>query len=120
MKHVFNEVTISILLVILLLFFLDPLMLLMPSHASYALMAGLVVVFVIFAGLMWREKPLDERDEMHRMHAGRIGYLLGTITLLGGVIAQSLSGHVDPWLVLALGGMVLGKLLGLYVSRMRH
>ena len=112
-----NEITVSVLFVILLLFFLDPLMVLMPSQALYFLMVGAVLVFVLFAGLIWRERPLDERDEFHLMLAGRTGYLLGTVVLLIGVLVQSTSGHVDPWLVLALGAMIIGKLLGLFWSR---
>lgn len=111
-----NEITVSVLFVLLLLFFLDPLMVLMPSQALYLLMAGAVVLFVLFAGLVWRERPLDERDELHLMLAGRIGYLSGTVVLLVGVLVQSTSGHVDPWLVLALGAMIIGKLLGLFWS----
>lgn len=115
-----NEITVSILFVVLLIFFLDPLMVFMPSQALYLLMAGVIILFVLFAGLVWRERPLDERDELHRMLAGRVGYLLGTAVLLIGVLVQSFSGHVDPWLVLALGAMVIGKLLGHFFVRLHR
>lgn len=119
-KGFINEITVSILFIVLLAFFLDPLMVLMPPSALYPLMAGAVVLFVLFAGLVWRERPLDERDELHRALAGRIGYLLGTVALLIGVLVQSVSGHVDPWLVIGLGAMVVGKLLGHFYSRLHR
>jgi len=117
MQFLNNEITISVLFVLLLLVFLDPIMVLMPSQTLYLAMAGAVVLFALFAGLVWRERALDERDELHRMLAGRMGYLLGAATLLAGLLLESASGHVDPWLIYGLGAMVTGKLLGLFWSR---
>jgi len=103
MQFLNNEITISVLFVLLLLVFLDPIMVLMPSQTLYLAMAGAVVLFALFAGLVWRERALDERDELHRM--------------LAGLLLESASGHVDPWLIYGLGAMVTGKLLGLFWSR---
>jgi len=115
-----KEIIISFLFILLLVTFLDPFMVLMPSSGVYIAIALLVVLFVVFAGLAWREQPQDERDELHRMIAGRIGYLLGTGVLVLGVLIESLQGHVDSWLVFGLGAMVAGKLAGLMWSKLRH
>ncbi|HEY4516699.1 MAG TPA: hypothetical protein VJG64_02030 [Candidatus Paceibacterota bacterium] len=112
-----NEITISVLFLLILLAFLDPVMIFMPSPALYMAMAGMVILFAFFAGLVWRERARDERDELHKMLAGRIGYLLGAVTLLVGILVESAAGHVDPWLVYGLGAMVVGKLVGLFWSR---
>jgi len=116
-NKIFNEITFSIVLVALLLLFTDPLMFWMPSKLVYMLIAGLIAVFAVFAGLVWREKPKDERDERHRMFAGRIGYLLGSGFLIVGIVWQTITSHPDPWLIAALVGMVLGKLIGLSYGR---
>ena len=64
----------------------------------------------MFAGLVVKEKTLDEREEKNRAAAGRAGYLLGLIVLIVGVSVQTLS-HIplDPWIIGALVVMVLGK-----------
>ena len=49
MKYI-NEITVSILFILILIMFLDPIMILMPSQTVYFLMAGVVVLFSIFAG----------------------------------------------------------------------
>jgi uncharacterized membrane protein len=124
MAHFFREntkeVIVSVLFVALITALLDPFMILMPSPAIYVLIALLVAVFVFFAGFVWQEKARDERDELHRMIAGRIGYLLGTGALLTGVVIETFQGHVDPWLILALAAMVIGKLAGLMYTRLRR
>lgn len=119
MKYI-NEITVSVLFILILIMFLDPIMVLMPSQTVYFLMAGIIVLFGIFAGLVWREKALDERDEFHKMLSGRMGYLLGASVLLLGLLVQSSSGHADPWLVLGLGAMVIGKMAGRFWSRINY
>jgi len=118
-NKVINEISISIVLVLLVVLFLDPFMLWMPDTLIYMLVAALVVLFVVFAGFVWRERVLDEREQLHKMVAGRIGYLVGTGVLVLGVVVQTAVSHPDPWLVVALGAMVLGKLIGLLYSRSR-
>lgn len=107
-----KELVMSVVLVLLALLFLDPLMILMPNSAIYALMAGLVLVFAAFAGLVWRERAEDEREEFHKMLAGRIGYLAGMVVLIFGILYQAFSSHVDAWLVVALVVMIVAKIGG--------
>jgi prepilin signal peptidase PulO-like enzyme (type II secretory pathway) len=116
-EKIFNEISFSVILIILALLFLDPFMLWMPGSMVYALVGGFLVVFAILAGFIWKEKILDERDELHRMFAGRIGYLAGAAVLVLGLVWQSIFSHPDPWIIGALLGMVLGKLIALFYSR---
>ncbi|HEY4502577.1 MAG TPA: hypothetical protein VJH21_01970 [Candidatus Paceibacterota bacterium] len=118
MKHILNEVTLSILLIVLVLFFLDPFMLLMPDSLVYTLISFIFIVFMSFISLVWREDVYDERDSLHRMIAGRLGYLIGASVLIFAIIFQALFSHPSPWLIGALLGMIMGKLAGLYYSRM--
>jgi len=116
MKKFFNEITISVAFLVLLILFLDPFMLWMPTSGVYMLIAGLIVVFALFAGFFWKESVQDEREALHRMVAGRFGYLAGASVLVAGIIVEAFSAHIDPWLVAALGAMVVGKLIGRFYS----
>jgi hypothetical protein len=112
-----NEIVISIVLGVLAILFLDPFMFWMPDQLVYLLVGALLVFFVLFAGFIWKEKVADEREQMHKMIAGRFGYLIGSGLLVLGLIVQTLVAHPDPWLVAALVGMVVGKLVSLFYAR---
>jgi len=114
------EIIISIIFLAFVVFFLNPFMLWMPSTVIYMLVGGLIFVFVIFAGLVWREKGRDEREKLHKMIAGRIGYLVGVGVLVVGIAVQTITSHPDPWLVSALAAMVIAKLFGLLYGRIKQ
>lgn len=108
LKGMLKELTVSLLFLVVIVFFLfDPYML-MPMHLM--LMSGLIVLFAAFAGLVWKERPRDEREIMQGMRAGRYAYLVGMLLLVVGIIVQSIQQSIDPWLVSTLGAMVLTKL----------
>jgi hypothetical protein len=44
------------------------------------------------------------------MHAGRTAYLSGIAVLLLALIVQGFAHAIDPWIMLALGVMVVAKL----------
>ncbi len=112
-------ITAGIMLSILLLF-IQPTKLLMPD--SFALMASvlLILAFIVFASLIWMERSTDEREEFHRLNAGRISFLTGTSMLILGVVIQSFRHNVDPWLVYTLSLMVLSKIASRMYSRIRQ
>ena len=113
-----SEIIISVIFLFLVTVFLDPFMVFMPKMLFYPALAGLLVVFAVFAGFLWREQPQDEREELHRMIAGRLGYLTGAGLLTVAIVAQALTAHdVDAWLVIALAGMIVAKLVGQAYSR---
>jgi heme/copper-type cytochrome/quinol oxidase subunit 2 len=70
-----------------------------------------VVVFLLLAGVIWKETTGDERELQHRQVAGRISFLVGTGLLIIGIIIQTLQHRLDSWLLITLCGMVTTKLI---------
>jgi cobalamin synthase len=118
MKHKFlQEIIISVILILLLIFFIDPFMWWMPNGFNMIMLAGLLVVFSIFASIIWKERPKDEREGFHRMLADRAAYFIGAIVLVLGIVLQTLNQRVDPWLAIALGIMILAKIITLSYAK---
>src|SRR3989344_6394728 len=109
-NNFWKEIAVAVVLFALAVFVLNPFDFWMPDMAAMAAAAGLFVVFVAFAALVWREKAGDEREAAHIAFAGRFGYLAGVFGLTAGVAAQAFRHAVDPWMVAALVLMVLAKL----------
>ena len=114
-----QEAVVSAILVVLLVFFIDPLQAWMPSASAMLFVALLVAVFGVFAGLVWRERAEDERDNLHRLLAGRMGFLTGAVVLVAGITVESVQHSLDPWLVYALAAMVFAKVAGSLYGRSR-
>lgn len=107
-----GQVIISLLLVIFIALCFNPFQeLLMPTMFSSMVLIGLVVTFMIFAIFIWREKSEDEREDQHRLAASRAGFLVGAGLLVIGIIVQTINHDIDEWLLIALSGMILSKLL---------
>jgi hypothetical protein len=92
----------------------------MPSMAQMVVLVGLLLVFTIFASFVWKERPRDERELLHRALAGRLAFLAGAITLMAAITAQALQHQVDHWLVATLAVMVIVKLVTLLVADWRR
>lgn len=121
MKNNFlQEVLASLVLIVLLVLFLNPFGFWMPSALLIMMIAGLLVVFALFASFIWREIVQDEREALHRLMAGRIAYLMGAGGLVLGVIVQSLQHNLDPWLVGILGITIFAKIIGLIYGRVKY
>ena len=115
-----QELSVSVVLIVLLILFLNPFGFWMPNALLLMMVCGLVLVFTIFAVFIWRENARDEREGLHKMMAGRIAFLAGTASLVIGIIVQSFRHELDFWLVLTLGIMILAKITGLIYSRAKH
>lgn len=103
---------VSLAFIFLLVLLANPLNLWMPSELMYVLMAGLVVVAALFAGLVFKEHSRDEREESLRASAGHSGYLTGVFVLTLAIVITILAGnHPDIWILTALGAMVTARLL---------
>ena len=121
MKNNFiGEIVISLVLIGLLVFFINPLGLFMPQPLHPFMVPFLVVLFIIFAGLLWKETPGDEREQLHKFIASRFAYFAVLTTLISGVILQSFKGEIDPWLVIAICIALLAKILGLVYGYVKH
>lgn len=115
-----GEIVISLLLIGLLIFFINPLDLLMPKSLHPFMIPFLIVLFIVFAGLLWKETPGDEREQSHKFIASRFAYFTSVTTLILGVIYQSFKGVIDPWLIIAISVALLAKILGLIYGHIKH
>jgi putative transcriptional regulator len=107
-------------LVVLLVLLVNPFDLLMPSRVTMLLLGGIGAFSLLFTSFIWKETAQDERENLHRLLAGRASFLAGAATLLMGIIIQTFSHRLDPWLVIALGAMVLTKILTRWYSRSKY
>ena len=73
------------------------------------MLASILALFGLLAGLILREKSRDERDDMHKGLAGRNAFLVGSFVIVIGIVIQGYMHKVDPWLVLALTAMIITK-----------
>ncbi len=107
-NNVFH-VSIGVALVVLLALLSD-LTPWMPPMAAMMALLGAAVLLAVFAGFVMREKGGDEREIVHRMNAGRVAYLSGIATLTVALIVQGFAHAIDPWILAALGVMVVTKI----------
>jgi len=114
-----QEIFIAVVLGVLAVLLLNPAELWMPDEFVMMAVAGLLVVFAAYAGFVWKEMGGDEREDLHRLFAGRVGFLVGAGVLVLGIGVQSFSHKVDPWLVVALVVMIAAKIGGIIYSRAR-
>lgn len=115
-----GEIIISLALIGLLIFFINPLNLLMPQPLHPFMVPFLIVLFIIFAGLLWKETPGDEREQLHKFIASRFAYFAVITTLILGVIFQSFKGKIDPWLIIAICIALIAKIVGLIYGHIKH
>lgn len=111
-NNFFGEILISVLLISLLIFFINPLNLMMPQVMHPLMIPLLVILFIIFTGILLKEAPGDERDQLHKFIASRLAYFAGALTLVIGIIIQSFNNQIDSWLVITICIMLLAKTVG--------
>ncbi len=120
MSSSIGEIIVSAVFLVLLALKLDPLRLLMPNHMQMIVLALVVAVFGVYAGLLFRQKARDEREAFHLHRASAGAYVAGVALLILGIAFQSFSGKSDPWLFYILGGMVVAKMALLVWSHLRN
>lgn len=113
------ELIIAGALIAIPVMFLSPGGLSMPKSTETLLVLGLVIAFLIFSALVWTEKAADEREQLHRLVAGRVAFLTATAVLVAGIVRQTLEREIDPWLVYTLVAMILAKLITRMYCRLR-
>lgn len=118
MKNNIFQIVTALALLALLLLLTDPFMLFMPDMLGMAILLSATALLCIWAGFIMREKAHDERENIHRMNAGRVAYLLGIAVLTIGLVVQGIAHEIDPWVAAALAVMVTGKVAAhLYAQR---
>ncbi|HEV2339653.1 MAG TPA: hypothetical protein VGT05_02670 [Patescibacteria group bacterium] len=121
MKNKFiGEAIISVVLIALLVFFLNPLELVMPQSVHMIMIPFLVVLFIVFTGVLWKETPGDEREQLHKFIASRFAYFAAVATLIIGIVMQSFEKAIDPWLIITICVALLAKITGLIYGYFRH
>ena len=106
-----GEIVTGLLLIGLLAAFVSPPGLLMPKSTEMLLLVLFILSYFAYLGFVWKEHAQDEREQAHKQTSGRISFFAGTTILTVGVILQALNHEIDPWLVGALGVMLLTKVV---------
>ncbi len=121
MKNNFiKEIVLAVLIIVLLVVLVNPFHFWMPDMAHMAVLVLLVLAFAGFAVFLFRERPQDEREVLNRSNAGRTAFLTGSIILIVGIIYQTFMSAFDPWLSLALGGMVVAKIAAVIYEELKN
>lgn len=115
-----SEIITTIVLLIVLFLFLRPSGLLMPDSAQLMLTLFFLIFYMIFASLFWKERSKDERENFHRLNAGRLSFLIGSGVLAIGIFSQSLRHDIDPWLVYSLIAMLITKAVSRIYSQIKN
>lgn len=119
-NNLIGETIISLGLIVLLIFFMNPLDLLMPQRMHQLMVPLLVILFILFAAVLWKENLGDEREQLHKFIASRFAYVAGIAILILGIIFESIHTFIDPWLIIAICIMLLAKICGLVYGYLRR
>lgn len=115
-----HETSLALILGALLVVLLNPFNILMPEQFEMLCLGLIVLFFIVFVWYLLEERVLDEREELHRFIAGRFAYIAGMSVLVLGIIVQAWMDHLNFWLPLAFGGMLLAKLCGKWYANWRY
>ena len=119
-EDLLQEIIVSLIIIVLIVALLNPFSFWMPDMILVLMIVGLLVSFSIFASFIWKESVKDERENLHRLVAGRIAFLVGSGTLVAAIAIEGISHKVDVWLVIVLGSMILAKTLGLIYAKNKY
>jgi len=115
-----KELVAGAIVIITLVLFLNPVSFYMPTNFQMMALLVLVVAAVLFFSFVRNEKARDEREGLHRSFAGRYAFFAGAAVLLIGIVVQDLQKNIDPWLVIALGVMIIAKLIGSVAANKKY
>ncbi len=106
-----SEWLLGTAIVAALLLLINPFNILMTSALTLTVIMILAVTVIAFAVFVWREQPRDEREALYGLKAGHVSYFIGGAVLALAIIIQSIQHDLDQWLAVALGAMVITKLI---------
>ena len=89
----------------------------MPSSIVMLAVAVFVAAFALFAVLIWRESPRDEREAHILLTSDRFAFLAGAIALSIILVIQSLTHQSTTVTAIALSVMILAKIIGKYIHK---
>lgn len=98
-------------IVVALVLLINPFSIIMTSALTLTLIMILAVTIIAFAVFVWREQPRDEREALYGLKAGHVSYFIGGGVLVTAIIVQAIQHQLDQWLAVALGAMVITKLV---------
>ena len=104
-----SEVVLGTLVIGLLALLFNPYW--MPMGGVLVLIGLLAVGVFGFGVFVWRESAKDEREQQIIAQNDRLAYLIAGGIMTVGVATQAIQGSVDAWLVGALAGMVIIKII---------
>jgi len=98
-------------LLVTALFALEPFGIVMPTEAQM-ISAGVLLGLLVFSiGILWQEKPSDEREEQIIDRRGKNAFYVGLAVGSIGIIVGAFTHKIDWWLVAVVGSMLFIKLL---------
>lgn len=111
MKNNIKEIILTLAIIFIAILLLNPFHFWMPNMIVICMLASILALFGLLAGLVLREKSQDERDDVHKGLAGRNAFLVGSFVIIVGIVIQGYMHEVDTWLVLALTAMIITKVI---------
>jgi putative flippase GtrA len=88
----------------------------MPPTVVMLAVVALILVFGLFSIYVWKERKGDERETYLKILSGHFAFLTGSFILVLAIAYQELNHILDPWLVYALIGMIIAKIISQYLS----
>lgn len=114
-----SEILVALAVLITLGLKVDPFHWLMPTALQMLVLGLFAAAMAVYAGIVFREHPQDERDVHHLAVASRVAYLAGVTALSVLLVIQDLTHTLDPWLCGVLALMIIVKLIVLKVLQIR-
>jgi hypothetical protein len=110
-KHDFRDILFVILLITSFFFLINPFGIIMTNDLEMLVLGVMSLIVVAILVFMWKEDPVDEREEIHLLVAGRVSFFSTASILLVVLIVQTLQHNVDEWIPIILFVLLSSKIL---------
>ncbi len=119
-NHFISESILALGTVIALLLLINPGGWWMPDMFVMTVTCVAALLLFLFVSFIFRETAHDEREELHRYIAARLGYLGGVTVLMVMIVWQEFNHTQDEKLMYVLGAMLLMKVGGSIYAKKRY
>jgi hypothetical protein len=106
-----KKLTLICALILTSIIALEPFGIVMPTNAQMTAAGVLLGVLMLSIGILWNEKPHDEREEAILDKRGRQALYMGLAVGSTGIAVSAFQHKVEWWLVGTVGSMLLLKLI---------